>query len=71
MGGWGTTLIYAGVGGGWDSRFSKGKPGKEITFEMQINKISNKIKEKENIKKKDRIPLCSHHNKVTLICNGC
>jgi hypothetical protein len=28
--------------GGWDRGFSKGKPGKGITFEMQIKKISNK-----------------------------
>jgi hypothetical protein len=28
--------------GRWDREFSEGKPGKGITFEMQINKISNK-----------------------------
>jgi hypothetical protein len=34
MGGWkGCTLIEAGVEG-WDRRFTKGKPWKEITFEM-------------------------------------
>ena len=27
--------------GGWDRGFLEGKPGKEITFEMQIKKISN------------------------------
>jgi hypothetical protein len=34
--------------GGWDRGFSEGKPGKGITFEMQVNKISNenKIKNK-------------------------
>jgi hypothetical protein len=37
-----------GVGGlvsrgrGWNRGFSEGKQGKGITFEMQINKISNK-----------------------------
>jgi hypothetical protein len=34
-----------GVGGDW--RFSEGKPGKGITFEMQIKKISNKNKTKK------------------------
>jgi hypothetical protein len=27
--------------GRWDRGFSEGKPGKEITFEVQIKKISN------------------------------
>jgi hypothetical protein len=31
----GNALIEAGAGG-WDRGFSKGKPGKGITFEMQI-----------------------------------
>jgi hypothetical protein len=30
--------------GGWDSGFKGVKRGKGITFEMQINKISNKEK---------------------------
>jgi hypothetical protein len=29
-------------GGGWESGFLEGKPGKGITFEMQMKKISNK-----------------------------
>jgi hypothetical protein len=40
LGGWGNTLIKAG--GGWDRGFVEGKLGKRITFEMQINKISNR-----------------------------
>jgi hypothetical protein len=36
---------------GWDKRSSEGKPGKGITFEMLIKKISNK---KNLIKKKER-----------------
>jgi hypothetical protein len=28
----------------------EGKPGRRITFEMQINKITNKKKQKENRK---------------------
>ena len=31
-----------GGGGGWDREFLEGKQGKGITFEMQIEKISNK-----------------------------
>jgi hypothetical protein len=41
VGGQGSTLIEAG-GGGWDGGFVEEKLGKGITFEMQINKISNK-----------------------------
>jgi hypothetical protein len=29
--------------GGWERGFLERKPGKEITFEMEINEISNKI----------------------------
>ena len=39
----GSTLIEAG-GGGWYMGFLEGKPRKGITFEMYINKISNKNK---------------------------
>jgi hypothetical protein len=34
VGGWGSTLIEAGGGGGGDRAFLKGRPGKGITFEM-------------------------------------
>jgi hypothetical protein len=34
--------------GKWDREFPEGRPGKGITFEMQIKKISNKRKRKEN-----------------------
>lgn len=37
----GSTLTEAGEGGR-DRGLSEGKPGKETTFEMQINKITNK-----------------------------
>jgi hypothetical protein len=30
--------------GGWDRGVSEGKPGKGITFEMKIKKISNFLK---------------------------
>jgi hypothetical protein len=35
------------VEGQWDREFSEGKPRKEITFEMQIKKISNKKRKKK------------------------
>jgi hypothetical protein len=31
----------------WDRGFLEGKPGKGITFEMKINKISNKQENKQ------------------------
>jgi hypothetical protein len=34
--------------GGWNRGFSEGKPGKGITFEMYIKKISNKINRRGN-----------------------
>jgi hypothetical protein len=40
VGRWESILIEAG-GGGWNRGFLEGKPGKWITFEMGINKISN------------------------------
>jgi hypothetical protein len=40
--------------GGWDRGFLEGKPGKGITFEMQIKKISKKKKKK---KKRIECPL--------------
>jgi len=44
-GGWGSILIEAGRGGvGWG--FVEEKPGKGMTLEMKINKISNKNKNK-------------------------
>ena len=42
MGEWRNTLIEAEGGGGKSQGFQEGKPGKGITFEMQIKKISNK-----------------------------
>jgi hypothetical protein len=41
VGGWGNTLIEAGEGKG-DRVFVEGKLGRGITFEMSINKITNK-----------------------------
>jgi len=41
VGAWRSTLIEVG-GGRWGRDFAEGKPGKRITFEMQIKKISNK-----------------------------
>jgi hypothetical protein len=35
VGNWGRTLIEA-RGGGWDMGFVEGKPGRGITFEMEI-----------------------------------
>lgn len=46
MGSWGSTLMEAGGGGMRWGRFEEGEPGKGITFEMYINKISNKRKKK-------------------------
>jgi hypothetical protein len=43
VGGWGSTLIEAG-GGGRDRGFPERRPGKRITCEMEIKKISNKGK---------------------------
>ena len=39
---WRTTLIEAEGGGEKSQGFQEGKPGKGITLEMQIKKISNK-----------------------------
>jgi hypothetical protein len=44
--------------GEWDSKFVEGKPGKGITFEMQINKISN-------LKKKKKKYTCKGYSKST------
>jgi hypothetical protein len=33
--------------GGWNRGFSEGKPGKEITFEISIKKISNFLKKEK------------------------
>jgi hypothetical protein len=38
---WGSTFIEAG-GGGEDRGFVEGELGRGITFEMSINKITNK-----------------------------
>jgi hypothetical protein len=43
--GWESTLIEAG-GRGRDRELVEGRLGRGITFEMQINKISNKNKKK-------------------------
>jgi hypothetical protein len=40
VGGEGSTIIEVGEAG-WERVFVEGKPGKEITFEIQINEISN------------------------------
>ena len=37
-------LVSRGSGERWGRCFSEGKPGKAITFEMKIKKISNKNK---------------------------
>jgi hypothetical protein len=41
VGGWGITLIEAG-GSGEGIGAVEGKPGRGITFEIQISKITNK-----------------------------
>jgi hypothetical protein len=46
MGRWGSNLTEAGDEA-WNRGFSEENPGKEITFEMQINKISYKRKKKK------------------------
>jgi hypothetical protein len=39
---WGNSLIKAGDEGVWDREFVEGKLGRGITFEMKMNKITNK-----------------------------
>jgi hypothetical protein len=46
MGGWESILIEAGRGR-MEWGFPEGEPGKGITFEMQINKITNFLKKEK------------------------
>ena len=42
MDGWIGELPHRSGGRGWDRGFTEEKPGRRITFEMKINKITNK-----------------------------